>query len=296
MIEGIQKIYSEKPTIEGAGVKLFRVFGNHELPHFDPFLLLDHFGSSNPDDYLKGFPWHPHRGIETVTYMLAGEVEHGDSLGNKGVITSGDIQWMTAGSGIIHQEMPKRYSGLMRGFQLWINLPKIKKMTSPRYCGILSSEIPSIKSKGMLVKVIAGKYTISSEKKKVIIGPVKELGVDVNYYDINLDSGNEYSFSTPKDYTTFIYVIDGSILIRDTKIISGYCVLCSEGSLINVKAEANVRFLHISGQKLHEPIAWGGPIVMNTDKELKTAFKELEDGNFIKNGRHVSPHEEFYQQ
>lgn len=271
--------------MEGAGVKLFRVFGSNEVPDFDPFLLLDHFGSDNPEDYIKGFPWHPHRGIETVTYMLEGEVEHGDSLGNKGVIRSGDIQWMTAGSGIIHQEMPKKYDGFMQGFQLWVNLPKSKKMMKPRYKGVLSSDTPAIEIDGAKIKVIAGKVNKT-------IGPVTDLIVDVDYFDITLEHGKKFKIQTKKEYSTFIYIITGSALIENKKIDSGSCVLFSKDSLIESANE--LRFLFISGKKLNEPVAWGGPIVMNTEDELRKAFEELDNGNFIKDSS-IKASNDFYK-
>src|SRR3989338_8555554 len=197
----IVSVIASKPTLEGAGVKLKRVFGPHEVPRFDPFLLLDHFGSDDPDDYTKGFPWHPHRGIETVTYMIRGEVEHGDSIGNKGVIKSGEIQWMTAGSGIIHNEMPKPFKGNMMGFQLWVNMPKSKKMTKPRYKLITKKEAVFIKKDGASINIISG--AIGSMK-----GPIKVLFVDVEYFDVHLEGS--FNHHTTKK-TVFIYVYDGAV-------------------------------------------------------------------------------------
>ena len=181
----VEKILERRLTLEGAGVKLRRVLGNDDDSTLDPFLLLDHFGSENPKDYIKGFPWHPHRGMETVTYMWTGEVEHGDSMGNKGVIKSGDVQWMTAGSGIIHQEMPQKYDGLMQGFQLWVNLPAKKKMTDPKYRGITKDQIPTIKKDGQTIKVIAGKM-------EGIEGPVRDLSTETEYFDVELAVGKEF--------------------------------------------------------------------------------------------------------
>ena len=187
----IQKILDRRLTLEGAGVKLKRVLGNNDASTLDPFLLLDHFGSDNPEDYIKGFPWHPHRGMETVTYMWAGEVEHGDSMGNKGVIKSGDVQWMTAGSGIIHQEMPQKYDGLMQGFQLWVNLPAKKKMVDPKYRGILKEQIPMVQKDGMKIKVIAGKVD-------GIQGPVRDLAIDIEYFDIELLQEKRLNMQLPR--------------------------------------------------------------------------------------------------
>jgi quercetin 2,3-dioxygenase len=265
-------------TIDGAGVKLFRVFSNELAKQTDPFLLLDNFGSDRPEDYIRGFPWHPHRGIETVTYMLEGEVDHEDNIGNKGVINSGDIQWMTAGSGILHQEMPKTKKGMMRGFQLWVNLPKKNKMMQPRYRGILKDEVPFVKLEGLSVKVIAGSY----EGKK---GPVKDLVVDAEYFDISLDKGKIFSYSPKKAYTTICYIIDGSGSFDDSILKKGQCLLLKDIGNIEVKSMDNLRFLLISGKPLNEPISWGGPIVMNTQEELELAYRELEEGTFIKKAK-----------
>jgi redox-sensitive bicupin YhaK (pirin superfamily) len=271
----IVNILQSRPTLEGAGVRLNRVFGYHQVPLFDPFLLLDHFGSRNPEDYVKGFPWHPHRGIETVTYMLSGQVEHGDSIGNTGVIDSGDLQWMTAGSGIIHQEMPKKYDGLLEGFQLWVNLPARKKMTEPRYRGITRDQIPTIHHNNATIKVIAGKVANTQ-------GPVTDLMVNIEYFDVTLPKGKEFIRKTKKGYTTLIYVIDGSGSTDGKMIPPHHCVLFSDGDSVTVNATGILRFLFISGQPLNEPVAWGGPIVMNTEEELQRAFKELDEGTFVK--------------
>ena len=256
MNRAIKQVLKSKVTIEGAGVRLKRVFGYNEVPLFDPFLLLDHFGSKDPEDYIKGFPWHPHRGIETVTYMLSGEVEHGDSLGNQGVIMSGDIQWMTAGSGIIHQEMPKEYLGLMQGFQLWVNLPAKKKMIAPKYRGITKDQIPSLKREGAEIKIIAGKIG-------GIEGPVQDLVVDVEYFDVTLAAGKTFEHSPEKGTTAFVYMIDGSGNVEGVLVESQQCVLFSDGDTIEVKTKGGVHFLFVSGAPIGEPVAWGGPIVFN---------------------------------
>ena len=284
----ITHIIKSKPTLEGAGVKLERVFGYHEVPNFDPFLLLDHFGSENPEDYIKGFPWHPHRGIETVTYMLNGEVEHGDSIGNSGAIRSGDVQWMTAGSGIIHQEMPKEYKGLMEGFQLWVNLPAEKKMIAPRYCGITNDQIPSLKKEGAKIKIIAGKID-------GIEGPIQDLVVNVEYFDIKLEAGKTFEYTTKKDHKVFAYVIKGSGYSDDIFVESHQCAFFGEGDNIEIRTRDGLRFLLITGKPLNESVAWGGPIVMNTQEELAEAFKELESGIFIKTGGIVKPSRNYYR-
>jgi len=284
----IKQILGSKTTIEGAGVRLKRVFGYNEVRLFDPFLLLDHFGSENPEDYIRGFPWHPHRGIETVTYMLNGEVEHGDSIGNSGLIRSGDIQWMTAGSGIIHQEMPRRYEGLMQGFQLWVNLPAKRKMIDPRYRGITKDQIPMLGKKGAEIKVIAG--IIDGTE-----GPVQDLAVNVEYFDVELAASKTFEHSTKRDRNVFAYVIEGSGYFDDKLIESRQCALFGEGDSVKIKAEGGVRFLFVSGKPLNEPVAWGGPIVMNTQEELAKAFQELDQGTFIKTGRKVKPSKSFYR-
>jgi redox-sensitive bicupin YhaK (pirin superfamily) len=285
----VKNIFKSRLTLEGAGVRLHRVFGYHQVPLFDPFLLLDHFGSGDPEDYIKGFPWHPHRGIETVTYMLSGQVEHGDSLGNTGVIDSGDLQWMTAGSGIIHQEMPQRYDGLLEGFQLWVNLPAKKKMTTPRYRGIIDSQLPIVHHEDATLKVIAGNVVGTQ-------GPVTDLMVDIEYYDVTLVKGKDFIRPTKKGYTTFLYVISGSGSIVDKKIMPHHGVLLSDGDRVRISAEDMLRFLFITGEPLKEPVAWGGPIVMNTEAELGQAFKELDEGTFVKTSVPASLSTGFYRQ
>ncbi|MGD0494593.1 MAG: pirin family protein [Candidatus Bathyarchaeia archaeon] len=288
MKRNVKQILKSKATIEGAGVRLKRVFGYNEVPLFDPFLLLDNFGSENPEDYIRGFPWHPHRGIETVTYMLSGQVEHGDSIGNSGLIRTGDVQWMTAGSGIIHQEMPRRYEGLMQGFQLWVNLPAKKKMIDPRYRGITGNQIPVLEKEGAEIKVIAG--TIDGTK-----GPVQDLVVDVDYFDVELAASKTFEHSTERDSNVFAYVIKGSGYFDDKLIESQKCALFSEGDSVRITTEGGIRFLFVSGKPLKEPVAWGGPIVMNTQEELAKAFQELDQGTFIKTGRAVKPSRNFYR-
>jgi quercetin 2,3-dioxygenase len=268
-------ILNGRHTMDGAGVKLVRLLDNNTAELSDPFLLLDCFGSDDPKDYLKGFPRHPHRGIETVTYMIEGIVEHADSLGNSGVIKSGEIQWMSAGSGIIHQEMPKKYDGLMRGFQLWVNMPSKYKMTHPKYRGILKNEIPSVKHDGIEAKIISGEY----EGKK---GPVTDLVVDVQYLDITMDKNKKFGYNLKKGYTTFCCVMDGSGYFEDNEITENQLILFKDISKIDVKSKTKLRFILVSGKPINEPIAWGGPIVMNTQAELRQAFKELDEGTFIK--------------
>jgi quercetin 2,3-dioxygenase len=268
-------IMQGRSTYDGAGVKLKRVFAHDHTELTDPFLLLDHFGSDNPDDYVKGFPWHPHRGIETVTYMLRGTVEHGDSLGHKGTIGTGDIQWMTAGGGVLHQEMPKAAKGMMHGLQLWVNLPAKDKMMAPRYRGILEEEVPVVKIPGGEVRVIAGTY-------KDATGPVRDLVVDVEYLDVRLKSGTALSHEAKKGYASFCYLIDGTGEFDGAKVEKAQLILFPEAGTIAVKASEDIHYIFVTGRQLREPVAWGGPIVMNTRKELDTAFRELDEGTFIR--------------
>ena len=294
----IAKVLKGKSTIEGAGVHLKRAFGFSQVPVFDPFLMLDDFRSDNPEHYLKGFPWHPHRGIETITYVLRGDVEHGDSMGNKGVISSGDVQWMTAGSGIIHQEMPKGdRDGSMYGFQLWANLPKSHKMMDPRYRDVKSDQIPDIELEGgTKIRIICGKV---GNKQ----GPVRDIIIDPEYLDITVPAGSEYTHLTKRGYTVFAYVIDGKgyfckekkpfsyeiegtnyfDMKREPFLGNGDLVLFDNGDQVMVSTEKDpVRFLLVSGKPTGEPIAWYGPIVMNTRDELRIAFEEYNTGTFIK--------------
>jgi redox-sensitive bicupin YhaK (pirin superfamily) len=294
----IHKTISSKPTIEGAGVHLHRAFGFGDTHTFDPFLLLDDFRNDNPNQYAPGFPWHPHRGIETITYVLRGRVEHGDSMGNQGVITAGDVQWMTAGSGILHQEMPEGDpDGRMYGFQLWANLPKTKKMMDPRYQDVKSDQIPVVTLEGgVSVRVICGEVA-------GVRGPVQNVVIDPQYLDITVPAKTRFTFPTPPGYTVFAYVIDGKATFCDEQDPFAYdregsnyfdtqhdrwlgdrtLIVFEDGEQILVNTEDfPVRFLLISGRPIREPVAWYGPIVMNTEQELRQAFEELEQGTFIK--------------
>lgn len=272
---------SSVPTLEGAGVHLRRAFGFRNPEKNDPFLLFDDFRSDTPDHYLKGFPWHPHRGIETITYMLKGEVEHGDSLGNSGVISGGDVQWMTAGGGIIHQEMPKGdKDGAMHGFQLWLNLPAGEKMCPPRYRTITAKEIPEVTlASGAMIKIICGRIGANC-------GPVTGITTDPEYLDITLPAGITLTHPTRAGYTAMAYAIDGSgRFAPDAQAECGNTtlVLFSDGDEVKVAAGAQgLRFLFMAGKPLREPIAWQGPIVMNTDEELAQAFEEYRNGSFLK--------------
>jgi redox-sensitive bicupin YhaK (pirin superfamily) len=294
----IKRVIQSQPTIEGAGVRLRRAFGFGNTTDFDPFLLLDDFRNENPEDYLAGFPWHPHRGIETITYVLAGTVNHGDSLGNSGTLGSGDVQWMTAGSGILHQEMPKGdQRGRMHGFQLWANLPSSLKMTSPRYQDISFQEIPEVTDDdGTIVRVVCGEFWGKT-------GPVQGIAADPNYVDVWVPAGRRKTLKVETDRHAFAYVFEGSGSFRDasqplavrTDIVEAdggqmvdvvgnrSLVLFDTGDEVTVQAgDAAIRFLLVSGKPLKQPVAWRGPIVMNTEEELRQAWAELRNGTFIK--------------
>jgi hypothetical protein len=299
----IKRVIRSRPTIEGAGVHLKRAFGFHEAPHMDPFLLLDDFHSARPDEYLPGFPWHPHRGIETITYVLRGRVEHGDSLGNSGVINPGDVQWMTAGSGIIHQEMPKGdKDDQLWGFQLWANLPADHKMMDPGYRGLTSGEIPEVKlDRGVRVKVICGVVN-------GVRGPVRGIVTDPTYLDVIVSPRSSFSQPTTPGHQLLTYVIDGDgafdekkdpyafeavgrnyfDLERSSQIGPEHLVVYHyDGDEIRVTAgDRGVRFLLFSGRPIGEPVAWYGPIVMNTQEELRVAFEEYRNGTFVKDQSH----------
>ncbi len=299
-IRPVKSIVQSKPTMEGAGVKLRRAFGFGNTSEFDPFLLFDDFRNDNPADYQAGFPWHPHRGIETITYVLAGTVDHGDSLGNRGTLGAGDVQWMTAGRGILHQEMPHGDAkGRMHGFQLWANLPSSQKMAAPRYQDVKGADIPEIvDDDGTKVRVITGEFW----GKK---GPVEGVAADPRYIDVFVPPGQRKTLKVETERHAFAYVFEGSgtfasssqpfgvlvekeidgreIVVRE-KAGDRSLVLFDSGDEVTVQAgEQGVRFLLVSGKPIEEPVAWYGPIVMNTQAELQQAVAELRNGTFIKN-------------
>jgi redox-sensitive bicupin YhaK (pirin superfamily) len=296
----VKQILKTQPTLEGAGVKLQRAFGFGKTKDFDPFLLLDDFRNEHPGDYLAGFPWHPHRGIETITYVLAGSVEHGDSLGNQGRMAAGDVQWMTAGSGILHQEMPKGDAqGRMHGFQLWANLPAALKMTTPRYQDIPSAAIPEVTDDdGTSVRVICGEFWGQR-------GPVDGVAAEPSYVDVSVPPGKRKRLAIETTRNAFAYVFAGSGTFRDASDPQAVLtesgadpnappryeagnhslVLFDRGDEIVVQAgDEGIRFLLVSGKPIEEPVAWYGPIVMNTSDELRQAVTELQNGSFIKHG------------
>jgi len=314
-IRPVKQVIHAKPTLEGAGVRLQRAFGFGKTHEFDPFLLFDDFRNENPQDYMAGFPWHPHRGIETITYVLAGSVEHGDSLGNKGSMGAGDVQWMTAGSGILHQEMPKGDpNGRMHGFQLWANLPSRLKMTDPRYQDIKAADIPEITDDdGTRVRVITGDFWGKR-------GPVEGVAADPRYIDIFVPPGKRKMFRVDRTHNAFAYVFAGSGTFKDAsaprtvqteevgesstvnanvadaeaawqragreqrgEVGNRGLVLFDRGDEVVVQAgDEGIRFLLVSGAPIEEPVAWYGPIVMNTQEQLQQAYKDLQDGSFIK--------------
>jgi redox-sensitive bicupin YhaK (pirin superfamily) len=294
----VKDVRQSVPTMEGAGVQLRRAFGFGTTSEFDPFLLLDDFRNENPDAYIAGFPWHPHRGIETITYVLAGTVEHGDSLGNRGKMGAGDVQWMTAGRGILHQEMPKGDDrGRMHGFQLWANLPSSLKMTTPRYQDISAADIPEVtEDDGTRARIIIGDFWGKS-------GPVEGVAAEPRYLDISVPPGKKKRIAVDRATNAFAYVFAGSGTFRDasdpqavaTEQVGGpddgkfdhvsnrSLVVFDRGDEIVVQAgDEGIRFLLVSGKPLQEPVAWRGPIVMNTNQELQQAYSELRAGTFIK--------------
>ena len=279
-LRAVAEILAARPTIEGAGVHLRRAFGAAEVPRLDPFLLLDDFRSENPAEYIAGFPWHPHRGIETVTYMLDGRVEHEDSIGNKGIIGRGDVQWMSAGSGIIHQEMPKVDRHRLGGFQLWVNMPKAQKMSDPRYQEVKSARISEIEpARGVRIRVVAGH--VGGNR-----GPVQDIGIDPEYIDVRLEPQTDFVHPVKRGHTAFAYLLEGRASFdeeADDVVEDGHLVVFHDGDSVRVKArDAPTRFLLVSGKPLHEPIAWWGPIVMNSRKEIEQAVEEFQNGTFIK--------------
>jgi hypothetical protein len=298
-IQPVKRLIKSKPTIEGAGVHLRRAFGFGNTSDFDPFLLLDDFRNDIPEDYLSGFPWHPHRGIETITYVLAGTVEHGDSMGNRGVISAGDVQWMTAGRGIIHQEMPKGdQSGRMHGFQLWANLPASLKMMEPRYQEVKAQDIPEVtEDDGTRARIVCGSFWGAT-------GPVVGVAADPIYLDVSVPSGKRKTLSVETTRHAYVFTGAGKFcnasepLSVPTEAVGWLetspppreaenrsLVLFDRGDEVEVQAgEDGIRFLLVSGKPLEEPVAWYGPIVMNTQEQLRQAFEELQEGTFLNHG------------
>lgn len=274
----IDKIINGRVQKDGAGVKLQRVLAYRTIYDFDPFLMLDVFDSKDPDDYVKGFPWHPHRGIETITYLIKGKIEHMDSLGNKGVITDNYCQWMTAGSGILHQEMPLA-SERMLGFQLWLNLPKINKMTKPEYNDIDETKIPVIHEKDTTIKLISGNY-------KDTHAPTQGKYIKATIIDVELKANSTWEYLSEPENTLFLYILSGTAVFENDaqqQIEATNAVLFKPGEILSVSSNQNdLHFIVFSAKALKETIAWGGPIVMNTQEELDLAFAEIDKGTFLK--------------
>lgn len=276
VIRKVAKVIDPIYVMEGAGVRLRRSIATRQLDYLDPFLLFDHFGSEDAEDYMPGFPMHPHRGIETVTYLLSGAVRHTDSMGNTGVIGAGDMQWMTAGGGIMHEEMPQLVSEPLNGFQLWVNLPARLKMCKPRYQDVPSASMPvSHPAPGVDIRVVAGEVA-------GVKGPVTEIAADPSYFDVILEPGKEYEFSIASDHTAFAYLYDGSGLFGESSIDATRLVIFGNGELIRTKAGSKgMKFLLVSGKPLGEPIARYGPFVMNTQEEIARALQDLRNGTFV---------------
>jgi hypothetical protein len=282
-IRPVAQVIEPQPTLEGAGVRLVRSIATARLDYLDPFLLFDHFGSDDPRDYLAGFPMHPHRGIETVTYMLAGEVDHRDTLGNAGAIGAGDVQWMTAGGGIMHEEMPRPHDGRMGGFQLWVNMPAKLKMSAPRYQDVPAATIPAVeRDDGARVRVVAGEID-------GVRGPVREIYAEPEYLDVTLPAGVGFEQPVPRGHTAFAYVFEGEGRFGDEAragdgeaVAHPRLVVFGDGDVVRVRADASpVRFLLVSGAPLGEPISRYGPFVMNTRAEIEQALRDLRDETFV---------------
>ena len=277
-LTSVKKIIEPMPASDGAGVKLKRAIGTPELDYYDPFLMLDEFGSDNAEDYVAGFPPHPHRGIETVTYMLKGEFEHEDSTGAKGRMASGDVQWMKTGRGIIHSEMPAMSEGKLQGFQLWINMPAELKKNKPEYIYIDSKQMLIYKDLDKKITIIAGKF-------KDIEGPVSKHNVEPIYFDVELNEGKEFNFELSSTHNSFIYLVDGDIKIGDQThepIQNSKLIILNKEKNLDVLALKNSKFLLISGKPIGEPIARGGPFVMNTEAEIQEAIQDFHNGTFAK--------------
>jgi redox-sensitive bicupin YhaK (pirin superfamily) len=280
-VRAINTVLTARPTVEGAGVRVRRAFGQGELPRLDPFLLLDHFGSDDPADWRGGFPSHPHRGIETITYVLAGHVDHGDSLGSEGSIGPGDVQWMTAGSGIIHREMPRiEDPPRLRGLQLWANLPAAHKMVRPRYRAVAASEIPVVRTAaGGAVRVVAG--AVNGAR-----GPVSDVVTEPIFLDVTLPAAAVFGAPVPFGHTAFAYVLEGEARVGEANAAAGSLVLFGDGDEVEAAGgESGARLILVAGKPIGEPVAWWGPIVMNTAEELQVAFDEYQRGTFLRHGR-----------
>ncbi|MES9863372.1 MAG: pirin family protein [Candidatus Thiodiazotropha sp. LLP2] len=274
-VRSVQQTLTGQETADGAGVRLTRLIGGEQLPQLDPFLLLDDFRSDNPDDYIGGFPPHPHRGFETVTYLLAGKLEHRDNAGHTGILQAGGVQWMTAGRGVIHSEMPQQQDGLLAGFQLWVNLPAKHKMTEPRYQEFEQELIPQEqRTDGVNISVIAG------ETSQHTRGPVTELMTQALFFDISLDRGAKFNEPVEERFNAFIYLVEGSVDIGDSSLKGRTLAVLGKGDSIEITAQQPSRLIMVAGQPLDEPVVRGGPFVMNSEDQLKQAFRDYQEGRF----------------
>lgn len=274
----VQSVIQPVTVLEGAGVKVKRTIASQALDYLDPFLLLDHMGSDNPDDYLAGFPKHPHRGIETVTYVLDGAVTHRDSIGNEGTLTSGDVQWMTSGGGIIHEEMPESRNGKMDGMQLWVNLPSKLKMSQPKYQEFKSNDIPTVERDGVTIKIIAGEFNGT-------LGAVQEIAANPIYFDVDMPPNSSFQQPIQKGHNAFAYIFRGEAIF-DNSASAINLVVFSDGDFVHIKTHSKpARFLLVAGKPLNEPIVRYGPFVMNTRAEIKQALLDLENGSFVSSNK-----------
>ena len=273
-IRTVSRVLSGQPATDGAGVRMTRVIATPQLDSFDPFLLLDEFRSDDADDYIAGFPDHPHRGFETVTYMLAGAMQHKDNQGNTGVLGPGSVQWMTAGRGIVHSEMPQQEDGLMWGFQLWVNLPASDKMTDPRYQDISATDVPEVQlGDDVTVRIVAGEL-------EGVRGPISGVATDPRYFDVRVPAGGQVTIPVPEFHSAFVYVYDGSIDIGDVTVTRGQIALLGAGETIGYRVGDGARCLVVAGRPLNEPVARYGPFVMNTDAEIRQAVFDYQAGRF----------------
>jgi quercetin 2,3-dioxygenase len=273
----VSRIYKSQVASDGAGVKLRRSIGAGEISELDPFLLLDNFGTENPDDYIAGFPEHPHRGFETVTYMIAGQMRHKDSTGAEGVLGPGSVQWMTAGRGILHSEMPEQREGEMSGFQLWVNLPAKDKLCAPRYQNIEPEDVPFAKIENGEIRVLAGEV---ESLQGTVRGPIKDVAVDPTYIDIKLDAGGSYQHSTEVGHTAFVYVFEGGANVSGTTVEQHHLAILTDGDSIEVSSTKGSRMILVAGRPIGEPVARYGPFVMNTYEEIQQAVQDFQTGNF----------------
>tara|TARA_R100000005_G_scaffold96705_1_gene86387 strand:- start:381 stop:1229 length:849 start_codon:yes stop_codon:yes gene_type:complete len=277
-IREVSRVILSQVASDGAGVKLRRSIGGSQISDLDPFLLLDNFGTENPDEYIAGFPWHPHRGFETVTYMIDGQMRHKDSMGSEGILGPGSVQWMTAGHGIIHSEMPEQKEGRMSGFQLWVNLPAKDKMCTPRYQNIDPEYVPTVKLDGVDLRIIAG---IVDGPEGLVAGPVTGVATDPVYLDVSLAPGGSYEHAIPEGHTAFVYVFDGTVAVSGKEVEENNLAILADGDHVKLSSGKGGRAILVAGRPLGEPVARYGPFVMNTPAEIEKAVRDFQTGNFL---------------